>query len=80
MGYSVRALENRVKNLNEEKKPRQKEKKDKSLSTDLQHAEDALREKLGTRVKIQGNEQKGKITIEYFSAEDLERVYDVIGR
>lgn len=39
-----------------------------------------LERALGTRVKIVGNAQKGKIEIRYFSAEDLSRLYDYIMR
>jgi ParB family transcriptional regulator, chromosome partitioning protein len=35
---------------------------------------------LGTRVKITGNPKRGKIEISYFSAEDLNRIYDWIAR
>ena len=35
---------------------------------------------LGTRVKIVGDGSKGKIQISYFSAEDLNRIYDYIVR
>jgi ParB family chromosome partitioning protein len=33
---------------------------------------------LGTRVKVQGDEKRGKIEISYFSAEDLNRIYELI--
>ena len=33
---------------------------------------------LGTRVKVHGDEKRGKIEISYFSAEDLNRIYDWI--
>jgi ParB family chromosome partitioning protein len=33
---------------------------------------------LGTRVKLQGDEKRGKIEISYFSAEDLNRIYEWI--
>jgi len=33
---------------------------------------------LGTRVKVQGDEKRGKIEISYFSAEDLNRIYEWI--
>jgi len=39
-----------------------------------------LERTLGTRVKISGNEKRGKIEIRYFSAEDLNRIYDWIVR
>jgi len=35
---------------------------------------------LGTRVKITGTSDRGKIEISYFSAEDLNRIYDMIVR
>ena len=33
---------------------------------------------LGTRVKVTGDEKRGKIEISYFSAEDLNRIYELI--
>ncbi len=33
---------------------------------------------LGTRVKIVGNERRGRLEISYFSSEDLDRIYNVI--
>jgi len=79
LGYSVRALESRIKNLGEAK-PDKKAGKDAGakLSADLKAVETALREKLGTKVKIAGNEQKGKLVIEYFSKDDLSNIYDCI--
>ena len=79
LGYSVRALESRIKNLGEAK-PEKKAGKDAcgKLSADLKAVETALREKLGTKVKIAGNEQKGKLVIEYFSKDDLSNIYDCI--
>jgi ParB family transcriptional regulator, chromosome partitioning protein len=35
---------------------------------------------LGTRIKLQGDEKRGKIEISYFSAEDLNRIYEWIVR
>jgi ParB family chromosome partitioning protein len=38
-----------------------------------------MEERLGTKVKIhEGSKGKGKIEIEYYSAEDLDRIYEVI--
>ncbi len=78
MGYSVRALESRIKNLAAPKA--HKERKAPAQSADLASAEESMRERLGTRVKIAGDEKKGRIVIEYYSAEDLERVYEQILR
>ena len=38
-----------------------------------------LMERLGTKVRLSGTHERGRITIEYFSREDLERIYDVLG-
>jgi len=35
--------------------------------------------KLGTKVIIDGDLSKGRIHIDYFSMEDLERLYDILG-
>jgi len=37
-----------------------------------------LERTLGTRVKIVGGENRGKIEISYFSADDLNRIYEII--
>ncbi len=39
-----------------------------------------LERALGTRVRVTGNEKRGKIEISYFSPEDLNRIYDWIIR
>ncbi len=75
--YSVRALEEKLKLLAEKKKPEKSTKKEKpARSSELSHLEESFREALGTRVSLAGNNSRGKIVIEYYSREDLERVYD----
>lgn len=78
LGYSVRALESRIKNLSVEKAQKTDAKKEAPLSAELSDAEHVFREKLGTKVKIAGDDKKGKITIEYYSKEDLQHIYDCI--
>ena len=75
MGYSVRALESRVRNLRAQAQPK-KRPAPAPHSGDLAAAERALRERLGTRVLIAGDEKKGRITIEYYTAAELQRLYD----
>lgn len=75
MGYSVRALESRVRNLRAQAQPK-KRPAPAPHSGDLAAAERALRERLGTRVRIAGDEKKGRITIEYYTAAELQRLYD----
>ncbi|MEA5060070.1 MAG: ParB/RepB/Spo0J family partition protein [Candidatus Pelethousia sp.] len=45
---------------------------------DLTAAEANLRERLGTKVSIQGTGQKGRIIIEYYNAGDLQAIYDAL--
>ena len=45
---------------------------------ELSQLEKMAREVFGTRVKLDGDENKGKITLSYMSAEDLERIWDVL--
>lgn len=45
---------------------------------ELGQLEKMAREVFGTRVKLDGDENKGKITLSYMSAEDLEHIWDVL--
>jgi ParB family chromosome partitioning protein len=76
-GLSVRELESLVKRLNEPAADK-KAKPENNRPPELFDAEVHFRERFGTRVSIQGSEKKGKIVIEYYSKEDLNRIYDVI--
>ena len=77
--YSVRTLEERIKALSEKKKATLPSKKEKPrLPAELASLEESFRESLGTKVSLAGSNTRGKITIEYFSREDLERVFEKI--
>ena len=39
-----------------------------------------MREALGVKTTLTGNERKGKITLSYNSAQELEHLYEVFGR
>ena len=41
--------------------------------------EDRFRERLGTKVAIHGGMEKGSISIEYYSMDDLERLLEILG-
>jgi ParB family chromosome partitioning protein len=41
--------------------------------------EDRFIKRLGTKVALNGDLSKGKIEIDYYSMEDLERLYEIIG-
>jgi ParB family chromosome partitioning protein len=46
--------------------------------SELRAFEEKLIEALGTKVRLDGNFEKGIIKIEYYSMEDLERLYEII--
>jgi ParB family chromosome partitioning protein len=81
-GLSVREAEKRAAALNNA--PPDGEIAAKSKPTPRRDPElDAIQEKfigrLGTKVVIDGDYTKGRILIDYYSMEDLERLYDIIG-
>ena len=77
-GYSVRKLEALAK-----EQPVQSPKKApavKPLTAELNTLQNSLRETLGIRTTIVGTEKKGKITLAYSNAQELEHLYSVIER
>lgn len=77
-GWSVRDTEDQVKKAMTLAELHKRPYKRRKLSNDLAAARSRLRERLGTRVEIQGDEKKGKIIIEYYTDEALQTIYDVI--
>jgi ParB family chromosome partitioning protein len=78
-GLSVREAEALAKRWSEKLKktiPSVKRKGD--LESQLISLQDSLRNHLGTKVKINPKGKKGKIEIEYYSHEDLERIVETI--
>lgn len=76
---SVRETENLVKKWNAPQKP-PKEKVVLSNHAVYQDLETRMKERVGTKVQIKRkNEKAGKIEIEYYSTEDLERISELLG-
>ncbi len=75
---SVRAIEQMVKVAAGEEAKEKKPRKEKPVDADLYDAEERMRERLGTKVKITGGKKRGKIVIEYFSADALQDIYEAI--
>lgn len=74
---SVREVEKLVKNLG--RKPREKKEIDTSLDLFYQRAEEDLKVVFGTKVCINKRDNnKGKIEIEYYSSDELERLLDIM--
>src|SRR5262245_9923802 len=71
--WSVRATEEGV-----QRKQRITPRRIGRRSADLAALEDSLRQALATRVRLVGNERSGRIEIAYTSAEDLERLTELI--
>lgn len=75
---SVRETEKAVKSiLNKEEKAPKPELANQSL---YQTIEEKMKRKIGTKVKIKRKgENKGKIEIDYYSADDLEKIIELLG-
>lgn len=73
---SVRETEKKVKLL---KNPPKEEKAKPKKNPYITAVEDGLKQKFATKVKISGKKDKGKIELEYYSTEDLNRILDLLG-
>ena len=78
---SVRDVEKLVKNLGKPEKPKKENVQDKSLEIIYQDTEEKLKQALGTKVSIssKGN-GAGKVEIEFYNHDDLERIIEMITR
>ncbi len=77
-GWSVRQAENFVA-LRGAKPTKKKEPiEEPKLDPNVRAAVIEMERTLGTRVKVHGDEKRGKIEISYYSAEDLNRIYEFI--
>lgn len=74
---TVRDLEHEVNALlgGKKKKPAKK-----AIGDELQEFVSDMQRKLGTKVSVIGNEKKGRIYIDYYSQDDLDRIYDTFLR
>ncbi|MBQ2661123.1 MAG: ParB/RepB/Spo0J family partition protein [Clostridia bacterium] len=76
---SVRETEQAVKAINDGGEAKEAPAKStKTKSPEILAATRRFREKLNTKVTINGTEDSGKIVIEYYSKEDLQAIYDII--
>jgi ParB family chromosome partitioning protein len=74
---SVREAEKRAAALAQGKQS--KGKKVKGREAELNAMEEKLITRLGTKVVLKGNLDKGTIVIDYYSMDDLERLYEILG-
>ena len=79
-GWSVREAERAVKQfLNPpEVLNREKETKNALANAELKHLVERLRTSFKTKVSLIGTEKKGRIYIDYYSRDDLDRIYEML--
>lgn len=76
---SVRDVEKLVKNLHKPAKPKKVD--DKTMQVIYQNIEEKLKQKLGRKVTVTSKgEGSGKIEIEFYNHEDLDRLLDVLNK
>lgn len=73
---TVRDMEKAVKELQSPKPAKQKE----TMSVEMREFVNTMQKKFSTKVNIIGNNRKGRIYIDYYSSDDLDRIYDLIER
>ncbi|AGT33867.1 plasmid partitioning protein ParB [Geobacillus genomosp. 3] len=77
-GLNVRQLEKLIQQMNGNVSRETSKRKPPEKSVFLRESESLLREKFGTNVTIKQTKKKGKIEIEFFSPEDLERILELL--
>lgn len=73
---SVREIEKLIKEENSPKKKSSRKKTEKSA--DVRKVEDDLKQIMGTKVNLNQSGKKGKIEIEYYSRDELERLIELL--
>lgn len=70
MEQAVKQVENSAKKTIKAKTP--------ELSMEMKDFLNTMEHKFSTKINIKGNEKKGKIIINYYNQDDLDRIYDII--
>lgn len=78
---SVRDIEKLVKSIGKPAKEKKEKQKNESLEAVYQDIQEKLKQRLGTKVAVSGKgDGAGKIEIEFYSHDDLERILDALNR
>jgi ParB family chromosome partitioning protein len=78
-GWSVRQIENYTRQLPKTHGPKAEKKDEAKLDPNVKAAIDELSGVLGTKVKlVERSGDRGHIEIEYYSSDDLTRIYELI--
>ena len=75
---SVRQLETQVKLFFNRKLIPQGPRKKEAQTKEVKELINDMKRIFGTKVKALGNNQKGRIYIDYYNEDDLQRIYDII--
>lgn len=78
--WSVRELEDAIQKLDSRQTPEQKTQKQKKRDPYIESLEETLRERFKTTVKIKQQKDKGKIELQYYNKQDLERLLELLQR
>ena len=79
-GLSVREAEKRASAMGKQKKAKEAPAKGQGRAPELGLMEEKFITRLGTKVVINGDLNKGTIMIDYYSMEDLERVFGLLDK
>ena len=78
---SVRDIEKLVKSIGKPAKEKKEKAKNESLEAVYQDIQEKLKQRLGTKVAVNGKgDGAGKIEIEFYSHDDLERILDTLNK
>lgn len=76
--WSVRELEEAVQQLDRKNEDQKAKVKPKKRDPYIENVEESLRNRFQTTVKIKANKDKGKIELNYYSQQDLERLLELL--
>ncbi|MCF6096266.1 ParB/RepB/Spo0J family partition protein [Thermovorax subterraneus] len=76
--FSVRGTEDLIKTYSSKAKEKRNNSKNQEINPAINHIEEQLKKALGTKVKIKGDERRGKIEIDFYSEDELERILEII--
>lgn len=77
-GLNVRQTEALAKQLKKPQSKKEKKQPDEQVTAEIEATENRLSSHFGTKVRLIHNEKRGKIEIEYFGSDDLERILQIL--
>lgn len=78
-GLNVRQAETLAKKLSKPKRTKPQQPSNDAYTAELERIGDRISSELGTKVSISETKKRGRIEIEYYGADDLERILSALG-